>query len=483
MSYFSAYVMTEGEPQDGPDIASNSGWASWSEWVLSQADQYPEAAHLAQEGWLDGAEDLAGLEHDLEQLVHDATTNPNLTGVTAQVLAALRSRPEGALGLIVTDGEGGEGDEDALDEHIGLTEDGETWFSEELYQQLLATGAISEALDKSNKKLIDVPAKGGGTVKRWVRVGAKPNAPTPKPGKDPNAHGVITAVMADPSSVDAKDLKDIGDILMRLSKEQIREHIIKAGLNVTGPKQQLADRLLGHLTPQVPPEPITGTAGGKPSRHVDANGQPSAHYRQENPHANAQSLGDPDCTGNPNPKLPDHTRPSCPDVAIAKFVNNYTWGYDAPMNAALRNTGLPPPGDYGGNNYGKPAKSGPAMFAAIRGQFAKARAFGPPPITVGRGITVSGQKAGEMLAEAQAALASGGTVRLGGFVSTSTGNAFPGNVKYTIEAIHGLDVRAYSHFPNESELLLNHGCEYKVLKAERIGSTVHLHFQQVTTGV
>lgn len=116
MSWFVAYVHPDSEePSDGPDVATGTGWANWGTWLLDEdplrTDSYPESAHLAQEGWLEGEESFELFEHELERLLHDMG-EPNLVAVTAQILAAVRARPEGTTGIIITDGEPGDESED-----------------------------------------------------------------------------------------------------------------------------------------------------------------------------------------------------------------------------------------------------------------------------------------------------------------------------------------------------------------------------------
>jgi hypothetical protein len=111
VSLFAAYVVPgRDEPVDGDAVSTSLGWKRWGDWVLTHADHFPGAAHLAQEAWLEGAPALDELEHELGKLLHEAP-DPDRSAVTAQLLAALRSRPREAVGLLVTDGEPGD-DED-----------------------------------------------------------------------------------------------------------------------------------------------------------------------------------------------------------------------------------------------------------------------------------------------------------------------------------------------------------------------------------
>lgn len=113
MSYYIVYAVEAG-PQDGPGVASTSGWLNWADHVLARHEDYPEAAHLAQEGWVEPPEgsDWGDLEHELEGLTH--ASDPDAAAVSASLLAAVRARPPRTEGLIVTDGTEA-GDEDTSD--------------------------------------------------------------------------------------------------------------------------------------------------------------------------------------------------------------------------------------------------------------------------------------------------------------------------------------------------------------------------------
>ena len=107
MSYFVAYVVTEKDepPVDGDQIASGRGWLSWADWAAEKAADCPHAAHLAEEGWIEPAEALAALENELGKLLAEPAPRA-VRGVTERLALAVRSRPAGCLGLIVTDGAG-----------------------------------------------------------------------------------------------------------------------------------------------------------------------------------------------------------------------------------------------------------------------------------------------------------------------------------------------------------------------------------------
>lgn len=112
MAYFVAYVVSEqGPPLDGEHIATGLGWVNFIEWAAPQTTQFPKAAHLAEEGWLDG-HDLPDLEQELKAMLRLAPTPDDAT-VGAKLLEAVRARPPQTLALIITDGTPGEQEEDS----------------------------------------------------------------------------------------------------------------------------------------------------------------------------------------------------------------------------------------------------------------------------------------------------------------------------------------------------------------------------------
>lgn len=207
-------------------------------------------------------------------------------------------------------------------------------------------------------------------------------------------------------------------------------------------------------------------------------------FRADHPHATAEQLGDKGVKGQANKKLPDATRPPIQDPETARYLNNYTWGYDGPLNKALRETGAPPPGKFGGDTIArKPDKDGPAMHAALQRLFDAAPPFGPPPIRVYRGVEVSSKVKSQIVAAAKKAQKSGGEFAMPGYISTATGESFPGNVQFEIRAVHGIDTMPYSHFPEERELLLNHNSRFRVKAIEKgdadQGVDVIIHLEQL----
>jgi hypothetical protein len=111
VGYSVVYVIGEGRPLDGDLLGSARGWLSWSDWVAGRAEDYPVSAQLAEDGWTWPAEKLAALARELNFAAKDQEASPDVRGVSRRLLAAVRLRPEGTSGLLVTDGtEGGEED-------------------------------------------------------------------------------------------------------------------------------------------------------------------------------------------------------------------------------------------------------------------------------------------------------------------------------------------------------------------------------------
>jgi hypothetical protein len=81
--------------------------------VDAHAADYPDCAHLAEHGWIEVPNEE--IEAELET-VADECADPDLAGVTAQLLAAVRAAPPGATALIITDGEAGDLDDPKPDD-------------------------------------------------------------------------------------------------------------------------------------------------------------------------------------------------------------------------------------------------------------------------------------------------------------------------------------------------------------------------------
>jgi hypothetical protein len=118
------------------------------------------------------------------------------------------------------------------------------------------------------------------------------------------------------------------------------------------------------------------------------------------------------------------------------------------------------------------------MHAALQAQFAAAKPF-KPPVSVKRGIDVPSEVIAGLEASARKAMQSGGAARMPGYISTGTSKAFPGNVQFEIEAVHGLDIKPYSHFSTEDELLLNHDSKFRVTGVVRDGYKLTIRMSQI----
>lgn len=284
-------------------------------------------------------------------------------------------------------------------------------------------------------------------------------------------------ILTDPASATPEDLLDLYKTMRGLTVPELKQVQAEFSIKHKGRlKPARVDALVGYarmaaLSSPTPAEPAPSVP------HIGSDGKITDQYRADHPHAKRD----------PNPALPDATRPPIASKETAEFINNYTWGYDGPLNKALRKTGLPPPGPFGSGETGKPPKDGPKMFAAIQEAFASARPF-RPPVRVERGIDVLAAVLGKLEKSARKALDSGGAAVMPGFVSTTTdeGGGFGGNVQFKIAAVHGLDTLPYSRFPQEKELLLNHDSRYTVKSVEWSGSgsdrTLHIELEQLPPG-
>jgi SPP1 gp7 family putative phage head morphogenesis protein len=214
----------------------------------------------------------------------------------------------------------------------------------------------------------------------------------------------------------------------------------------------------------------TDDESGSAGPHLSAFGGRTPAFKVDHPHAKR----------GPNPELPDATRPPIHAAETAQSLHAYSWGSDGPMNKALRETGAPPVGTIGGGK-GKPEVDGEATFKAMQGVFAAAKPFGPPPVVVTRGLDVDAKTTRQIEAAARKAMDKGHELVMPGFISTTTdpGAEFSGKVKYRIAAVHGVDMKPYTQFPMEDELLLNHNSRFKVTKVERVEGEVHIHLEQL----
>ena len=178
----------------------------------------------------------------------------------------------------------------------------------------------------------------------------------------------------------------------------------------------------------------------------------------------------PVLAGPPNRNLPDHARPELtPDETQA--IRRYTDQGDKVLNGLLRGTRE--------TTHPELAKK---IIAHIDQAFAKAKPFARP-IVVKRGLKdLSPETLNQFLTTMRAAMQSGKPASMPGFVSTSVGGGheeFVGEVEMEIRAVHGLDVRPYSVYPEENELLLNHGSLFKVTGIAQRGKRWYVTMDQL----
>lgn len=168
----------------------------------------------------------------------------------------------------------------------------------------------------------------------------------------------------------------------------------------------------------------------------------------------------------PNEALPNATRPEL-TLDQARAVQAYSGTALCPkVNSALRS----------GTTM---TAAGQKVHEELQAAFARAKPL-DKPVDVSRSITVDQATIAGIRAAAEHAAGTGGTMKMDGYISTATGGGtYSGNVKFKIKATHGLDMRPYSTFPGEYEMLLNHKSEFKVSKVEVVNGELHVHMEQV----
>lgn len=267
MSLAAYYALPDAPPTDGDPLASNSGWLHWSNFVMARADRYPALAHLGGYGWTDQLDDA---EHELEQLLHDTDSDQDLTAITAQVLAALRARPDAATVFYASDGEPA-GEDDTATESADpndpdplavLTEgrvarkEGETWqVGQNHYTKI--NGKIRKTSDPSKRAANQSKVKTRHAQRAAVKDAADRLAAG---GKDLTADDVVA----------------LDDHFSALPRDRMREIARQIGAKVGGLKAQLAERLIaeakarvaaGQQQPPAPEPPAPEPPPPKPDAH------------------------------------------------------------------------------------------------------------------------------------------------------------------------------------------------------------------------
>lgn len=110
MSLHVVYAVSETDPPlDGPHVASTRGFYDFGTFVEGRGGEFPEVAHLVENGWSD---DFAALEAELPRVSSAAAAQPDVAGVADELATAVKGRPARAVAVLVTDGEPGDGEDD-----------------------------------------------------------------------------------------------------------------------------------------------------------------------------------------------------------------------------------------------------------------------------------------------------------------------------------------------------------------------------------
>ncbi len=104
MGYFVVYAP---EDEDAPvvggdEIASNSGYAAFLEWIDGLSDErFPTLYDLSEQG---GTEDLKALAKELTRALREGDPPADVAEVVKRLLRAVKEAPAGAAARGVTDG-------------------------------------------------------------------------------------------------------------------------------------------------------------------------------------------------------------------------------------------------------------------------------------------------------------------------------------------------------------------------------------------
>jgi hypothetical protein len=152
-----------------------------------------------------------------------------------------------------------------------------------------------------------------------------------------------------------------------------------------------------------------------------------------------------------NPLAPDGMRPKLStDQQVA--VQNYTGTAYRDLNKSLRDHGTATPRTQ-------------KMHQDLQAAFAKTPVLSTP-VPLKRAIMLDPAGLAALLSSLQASETAGTPVTFNGYHSCTTKSTtnpnWPDNVIFDIDAIHGLDVKPYSHCPQAEEVILAHDAEFTV---------------------
>jgi predicted double-glycine peptidase len=161
----------------------------------------------------------------------------------------------------------------------------------------------------------------------------------------------------------------------------------------------------------------------------------------------------------PNQALPDQARPSA-TTAEREAIIDYTDDAYEGINRNLR-TSKPLSGKYA------------EVHANLQSLLSRVEVF-DKPVTTYRAMTVPrGPERDAFLEQMRQRAANGDTVKLGGYLSTTTNKKVADNfalpIRIEVEAVHGLDVKSMSAHPEEDELLLDDNTHFTVASVEKAG--------------
>jgi len=120
MGLFAVFgVESSDRPVDSDEVATATGWLAFMDWAISLPADYSELNYLGEYAEVFTAEGeqqdaLEALETDLKRALHEKPNRPSrdVLRVAKRLLSIVRNRPKDAFYLMVTDGTGGDGDED-----------------------------------------------------------------------------------------------------------------------------------------------------------------------------------------------------------------------------------------------------------------------------------------------------------------------------------------------------------------------------------
>lgn len=191
-------------------------------------------------------------------------------------------------------------------------------------------------------------------------------------------------------------------------------------------------------------------------------------------------------SNHPNPSLPNETRPQLSDTERGA-LQNYSYQGDGPLHAKLRGM------DYSWSQ--KTEEFIDELQSGLDSAFAKTPVMKTPARVV-RGMNPPPEVAQQFIKNFQQGLANDQPVKIDDSYASTTRpgfldelmdrmgmkdavkKPFRGNIKITIDAVHGIDMMPHSILAGERELLLPRGAQFDVVSIKEKGGTHHVHLKQ-----